>query len=264
MYPLARRTCIACLTLLVALLSLSAGAQQPSSSTVGAFDPVAATEAYLSLVTPEDQARSDAYVAGERWLMLWDFLAVCAVSILLLETGVSARLRDLSLRFARPDAMRNAIYAICYMAVFALLTFPLAYYEGFSREHQYELFNLDLNGWIREFALSWAVQIAVSEDIYQFDGSRQSDRISADVSGLFGTTRFALSDTTLAYLSPEAVKAVVDHELGHYVYDHIAWLGEALHREPGAIEEFLFLQHPPGRSRIYASMRWKAAQLEGG
>lgn len=94
------------------------------------------------------------------------------------------------------------------MAVFALLTFPLAYYEGFSREHQYELSNLDLNGWMREFALSWAVQIAVSEDIYQFDGSRQSDRISANVSGLFGTTRFALSDTTLAYLSPEAVKAV--------------------------------------------------------
>ena len=44
--------------------------------------------------------------------------------------------------------------------VLALLDFPLSVYEGFYREHQYELSNLTLGGWLHEFVLAWAVQIA--------------------------------------------------------------------------------------------------------
>jgi len=28
--------------------------------------------------------------------------------------------------------------------------------------------------------------------------------------------------------------------------------------EPGAVEEFIFFDHPSGRTRIHAAMRWKA------
>jgi STE24 endopeptidase len=31
---------------------------------------------------------------------------------------------------------------------------------------------------------------------------------------------------------------------------------------PGPVEEWIFFDHPSGRNRIYAGMRWKAENLE--
>jgi STE24 endopeptidase len=31
---------------------------------------------------------------------------------------------------------------------------------------------------------------------------------------------------------------------------------------PGPIEEWIFFDHPSGRNRIYAAMRWKAENLQ--
>ncbi len=58
-------------------------------------------------------------------------------------------------------------------------------------------------------------------DVYWFDASRQSKRISANVSGMFGTTRISLNDNLLKRSSPEEVKAVLGHEMGHYVLNHV-------------------------------------------
>ncbi len=60
-----------------------------------------------------------------------------------------------------------------------------------------------------------------ADDVYVVDTSRQSNRITANVAGLFGTTRVALGDNLLTRSSPEAVRAVMGHELGHYVLGHI-------------------------------------------
>src|SRR5439155_1535426 len=60
-----------------------------------------------------------------------------------------------------------------------------------------------------------------ADDGYEFDASRQSKRISANVSGMFGTTRISLNDNLLKRVSPAGVKAVMGHELGHYVLDHV-------------------------------------------
>lgn len=60
-----------------------------------------------------------------------------------------------------------------------------------------------------------------ADDVLVFDTSRQSNRITANVAGLFGTTRVALGDNLLSRTSPEAVRAVMGHELGHYVLGHI-------------------------------------------
>jgi len=32
--------------------------------------------------------------------------------------------------------------------------------------------------------------------------------------------------------------------------------------DPGSIEVFIFFDHPSGRNRIYAAMRWKAENLQ--
>lgn len=60
-----------------------------------------------------------------------------------------------------------------------------------------------------------------AENVYWFDASRQSNRISANVSGMFGTTRISLNDNLLNRTSPETVKAVLGHEMGHYVLGHM-------------------------------------------
>jgi STE24 endopeptidase len=66
-------------------------------------------------------------------------------------------------------------------------------------------------------------------NVYEFNASRQSTRISANVAGLFGTTRIAMTDNLLKRCSPREIYAVLGHEMGHYVLDHVVigltWLG---------------------------------------
>jgi STE24 endopeptidase len=57
-------------------------------------------------------------------------------------------------------------------------------------------------------------------NVYEFDASRQSKRISANVSGMFGTTRISLNDNLLNRSNEREVMAVLGHEMGHYVLDH--------------------------------------------
>lgn len=60
-----------------------------------------------------------------------------------------------------------------------------------------------------------------ADNVYVFNISKQTDKVTANVSGFLGTTRVSLSDTLLERTSPEGVKAVMGHELGHYVLGHI-------------------------------------------
>jgi STE24 endopeptidase len=59
-----------------------------------------------------------------------------------------------------------------------------------------------------------------SDDVYWFDASRQTTRISANVSGALGTTRISLNDNLLNRTAPEEVEAVMAHEMGHYILNH--------------------------------------------
>lgn len=63
-----------------------------------------------------------------------------------------------------------------------------------------------------------------AENVYVFDASKQTKRISANVSGLGPTIRISLNDNLLNRTSPAEVKAVMGHELGHYVLGHV-WRG---------------------------------------
>lgn len=58
------------------------------------------------------------------------------------------------------------------------------------------------------------------DDVYWFDASRQSKRISANVSGFLGTMRISLNDNLLKRTSTEEIEAVMGHEMGHYVLNH--------------------------------------------
>jgi STE24 endopeptidase len=192
-----------------------------------------------------------------------------------------------------------------------------------------------------------------AKDVYEIDASRQSTRMSANVSGLGNTMRITLNDNLLRRASPEEIQSVMGHEMGHYVLNHIyksmvfflvvitaffgflrwslewslgrwgeKWqirgigdtavfplvillgsvfffvltpilntdtrttereadmfglnasrqadgfaqaaihLGEYRKMSPGPIEEWIFFDHPSGRSRIAAAMRWKGENLK--
>ncbi len=189
-------------------------------------------------------------------------------------------------------------------------------------------------------------------DVFEIDASRQTTRMSANVSGFGKTMRITLNDNLLRRGSPEEIQAVMGHEMGHYVLHHIykeifffgvmiaiafallqwalnlslqhrgeKWrirgigdtavlplvvllgsifvfvltpiintheritegeadmyglnasrqpdgfaqaaihLAEYRKMNPGPVEEFIFFDHPSGRNRIHAAMRWKAENL---
>ncbi len=76
-------------------------------------------------------------------------------------------------------------------------------------------------GPVREAVLSLARANQVPTDhVVEFDASRQTTRISANVAGFAGTTRVALNDNLLDKTSLPEIKAVLGHEMGHYVLNH--------------------------------------------
>ena len=78
------------------------------------------------------------------------------------------------------------------------------------------------DGPIKAAILSMARASGVPADnVYQVDSSRQSNRISANVSGIFGSAAIRLNDNLLKRTSLAEIKGVMGHELGHYVLNHI-------------------------------------------
>src|SRR5207245_955098 len=128
----------------------------PSTSTPStvtsakSFDPVAATKAWLNTVPADKRAKSDAYFEGGYWLILWNFLLGAAISIFLLTSGVSARLRDFSGRLTDSKTLQVAIYAPVYVVIVAVLSFPLTFYQFFVREHHYGLATQSFGPWFIE------------------------------------------------------------------------------------------------------------------
>ncbi len=60
-----------------------------------------------------------------------------------------------------------------------------------------------------------------AQNVWLVDASRQSNKVSANVSGFLGTARISLNDNLLKQGTPDEVLAVLGHEMGHYVMGHI-------------------------------------------
>jgi STE24 endopeptidase len=77
------------------------------------------------------------------------------------------------------------------------------------------------DGPVREAVLSLARANQVpTRHVEWFDASKQTTRISANVAGLFDTTRIALNDNLVNKTSLPEIEAVLGHEMGHYVLNH--------------------------------------------
>ncbi|HZE58534.1 MAG TPA: M48 family metallopeptidase [Chthoniobacterales bacterium] len=122
----------------------------PTPSIAVGTDPATATRAWLDTVPADKRARSDAYFEGGYWLILWNFLLSTAISIFLLASRISARLRDFAERRSRFKALQVILYAIPFLLLIYVLGFPLHVYEHFFREHAYGMATQNFRQWIGE------------------------------------------------------------------------------------------------------------------
>jgi STE24 endopeptidase len=147
-------------------VSIAASAQTPASSysekatpSLEQFDPAAATQAWLASVPQEKREKSDAYFEGGYWLLLWNFLFAAAISIFLLASRISARMRDFAERAAKFKSLQVACYAVPYLIIVYLLSFPLNLYQYFFREHQYGLATQSFLPWFGEQLIALGVTL---------------------------------------------------------------------------------------------------------
>jgi STE24 endopeptidase len=250
------------------------------------------TRAYVDRIPRDKKAQSDAYFEGGYWLQLWGFVCGAAIAALLVQGGLSARMRDLAQRISRFKPLQTGIYAVQYLLVTAILSFPLTVYSDFFREHHYGLSNQNFSGWFGDWAKGLMVSLIIgsvvmialfgivrrlqrtwhiwgalvtigflviiivigpvyiaplfnkytvlndakvvdpilrlarangiaADKVYEMDASKQSKRVSANVSGFLGTMRITLNDNLLNRSSLPEIEAVMGHEMGHYVMNHV-------------------------------------------
>jgi STE24 endopeptidase len=277
---------------LLLFLAIAAVATAAAAQTRAGFDPVAETNRWLASIPAAARAKSDAYFEGGYWLLLWDFLYGAALNLILLFSGLSARIRDFAARVTSRPNLQTPIFAGCYIILIFIASLPLSIYEGFVREHAYDLSNQTMGAWmsdqlkglavgvilgslsitilyiiLRKLPRTWWIWGAVAavvlnilgtliaplyifplfnhysrltdpkvkdpilslarangidvSDVYVYDASKQSKRVSANVSGLLGTEQISLNDNLLHRASPGEIQAVMGHEMGHYVLHHV-------------------------------------------
>jgi STE24 endopeptidase len=94
-----------------------------------------------------------------------------------------------------------------------------------------------------------------AEKVYQVDASRQTTRMSANVSGYGQTMRITLNDNLLRRGSPEEIQAIMGHEMGHYVLHHIA--KDILYFSVVIVIFFALLRWSLERALVRWGERWK-------
>ena len=60
-------------------------------------------------------------------------------------------------------------------------------------------------------------------DVFEVDASKQSTKINAYMTGLFGTKRIVLYDNLIKDFTTDEVRFVMAHEMGHYLMNHLWW-----------------------------------------
>ncbi len=108
----------------------------------------------------------------------------------------------------------SAIFAVVFL-MFVILISPVYIAPLFNSYKKLE----DPQIRIPILSLAHANGVPAS-DVYWFDASKQSKRVSANVSGFLNTERISLNDNLLNRCTLPEVLAVLGHEIGHYVLNH--------------------------------------------
>jgi STE24 endopeptidase len=146
-----------------------------------------------------------------------DYLKILAVSLVLGGVAVMA-LFGIARKLERSWQIWGAVFSLLFLA-FVMVISPVYIAPLLNQYKKLE------DPKIRETILNLARANGVpASEVYEFDASRQSKRISANVSGFLGTERISLNDNLLNRCTPAEIKGVMAHEIGHYVLNHV-WKG---------------------------------------
>lgn len=113
-------------------------------------DPIAVS------VPPPSPTAIKFYKSGNiLWVIqnLWGL----AIPAFILFTGLSSKLRSFCDRMTQIWFWNTALFALFYLLIVALLTFPLDYYINFIRLHAYGLSNQTLGRWFAHYLLGTGV-----------------------------------------------------------------------------------------------------------
>jgi STE24 endopeptidase len=170
----------------------------------------------LPLTVYEDFIREHAYGMATQTLGAWFgeqllMLGVSVVTGALLVTAFYAVLRRAGASWWLWGAAVTMVFMTIGIALAPVFIEPL-----FNTYKPVE------EGPVKAAVLTMARANGVPVDnVYVFDASRQTTRVSANVSGLFGTAAIRLNDNLLRRTSEAEVRAVMGHEIGHYTMNHI-------------------------------------------
>jgi Zn-dependent protease with chaperone function len=103
---------------------------------------------YVQVPPPSDDALRYHQSGNVLWLIntAWGILIPC----LFLFTGLSARIRTLAQRIARRRFFTVGLYFLIFWILLYFIDWPLNYYEGFVRPHEYGLSNQTLAKWLAD------------------------------------------------------------------------------------------------------------------
>lgn len=164
----------------------------------------------------EGFVREKQYGLMNQSLAAWGLDQCKAVGIAVVTTAILfLAVFAVILRFPRGWWVWGAGVMIVFVAVGALIA-PVFIAPLFNRYTEMPQGPLRT----RIEALAAASRIP-AEHIWVSDASRQSKRISANVSGFGPTVRITLNDNLLHRTGPDEVAAVMGHEMGHYVLGHV-------------------------------------------
>lgn len=104
--------------------------------------------------------------------------------------------------------------------VFGMLLAPIYVEPLFNK------YSPALAGPVRDEVVAMAKSVGIPSDkIFVYNGSKQSNAYTANVSGLGGSARVAMSDVMFKKGADIAeVRGVVGHEMGHYAHQHSLWI----------------------------------------
>ena len=163
----------------------------------------------------EDFFREKSYGLMNQTLLSWflDFLTSTGITLIIgmiAITALYAAIRRLGRLWWTGATGLFLVFAVVGSVIGPVMIAPL-----------FNKFAPMAEGTLKHDVLTLAAANGIpAQNVYVVDQSRQSDRISANVSGFLGTTRISLNDNLLNKSSHDEVLAVLGHEMGHYVLDH--------------------------------------------
>ena len=182
----------------------------------GAFYAVAGWALTLPLTVYESFVREHAYGMATQNFGAWFGEQLLALAVSVVVGALLVALLYATLRRAGPQWwLWGTAVTLAFMTL-ALVVAPVWIEPLFNTYKPVE------DGPVKTAVLAMARANGVPADnVYVFDASRQTTRVSANVTGLFGSAAVRLNDNLLRRASEPEIRAVMGHEIGHYAMNHI-------------------------------------------